>query len=886
MDLTKYMVIIDEKIVTDQIKNLTFNHYDNTYDIQYKNKINNYSCNDVKYLRNPEHFNGRGFLVFSHGKRLTNIEDIYKFKDNDCSYYHIVFVNHSYKDYHGKDLKIVVQQNVSVLDYMKEVADVVSLKTEDGQKILSKQLQKIQVDSLNTALANYLKLSDDLTKLNDVETLIFPFGCNSSQYKAVENAIYNKISVVEGPPGTGKTQTILNIIANVIIRNMNCQVVSYNNTATQNIQDKLKNRYQLDFFVALLGKREKKDLFLETQTEIIPDFSEFEKLDLNDIEIKLNHIRQIVKQFYDTKKEISILIQKENDLKLEYEYFKSLVESQKLNLIELKKYNADKVKLLWNELISMNQISFWNKLKFIYLYKIGDFNFYRQNMNLILKSLQNIIYLSDLEKIEQERNEKERFIKSNEKIEEEFIEYSMMYFKKYLSVKYQKGRKKYTSADFWQNGKEFLNDYPVVLSTTYSSRNTLNNDLKFDYIIMDEASQIDVVTGILALSSARFAVIIGDDKQLTNVIKPKVASMVDEIFNKYEIDKSYSYTLNNFLVSIKNTIPNIKVQLLVEHYRCHPKIINFCNKKFYNNELVIMSKDQGEQDVIKVIRTSKGNHMRGLSNQRQVDEIKDLIPTLKDQDIGIIAPYNEQVQLIKQNVSDYEVNTVHKYQGREKNVIIISTVEDDIGDFAGDSKLLNVAISRAIKQLIVIVTGNEIKNQNIKDFINYVNYNNMEIVNSKIYSSFDLLYKQYELERLNFFKKHQRILKFDSENLIYYLIIDILKNYEHLNFHFHQSLNDLIKDKSLLNEEEKKYASHYNTHIDFYIFNTIGDVPVLVIEVDGYNNHKEGTEQYQRDLLKDEILSKYHIPCIRLKTNGSGEKERIISKLNEVVHPK
>ena len=296
-----------------------------------------------------------------------------------------------------------------------------------------------------------------------------------------------------------------------------------------------------------------------------------------------------------------------------------------------------------------------------------------------------------------------------------------------------------------------------------------------------------------------------------------------------------------------------------------------------------MSDDNNENDVIKVIKTKMGNHARGLSNQRQVDEIKNLLPTIKNNDIGIIAPYNDQVDLIKENISEYEVNTVHKYQGREKDVIIILTVDNDISDFVGDSRLLNVAISRSIKQLIMIVTGNKIKNQNINDFINYVNYNNMEVVNGKIYSSFDLLYKQYELERLKFSKKHNRVTKYDSENIIYYLIEDIIKNYSNLKFHFHQSLNDLIKDKSLLNDDERKYVSHSQTHLDFYIFNSLGDTPVLVIEVDGYKNHRKWTKQYKRDLLKNSILDKYNIPWIRLATNGSGEEESIRNKLNEIL---
>lgn len=137
--------------------------------------------------------------------------------------------------------------------------------------------------------------------------------------------------------------------------------------------------------------------------------------------------------------------------------------------------------------------------------------------------------------------------------------------------------------------------------------------------------------------------------------------------------------------------------MLKEHYRCHPKIINFCNKKFYNNELVIMTEDKDEQDIIKVIKTNKGNHKRDNTSQRQLDIIKEILPKLKTNDIGIIAPYNNQVDLIKQNIQDIEVSTVHKFQGREKDAIIISTVDDEISDFVADSNILNVAISRAKK---------------------------------------------------------------------------------------------------------------------------------------------------------------------------------------------
>ena len=226
----------------------------------------------------------------------------------------------------------------------------------------------------------------------------------------------------------------------------------------------------------------------------------------------------------------------------------------------------------------------------------------------------------------------------------------MIYLKKYLSLKYKSLRKEYTYQEIKKDSNNFIKDYPVILSTTYSSRNTFNKDFKFDYIIMDESSQIDVVTGLLALSSAKYAVVIGDEKQLPNVVPDIIKDKTDKIFNEYNIDNGYSYSLNSFLSSIKNIIPEVPKIMLKEHYRCHPKIINFCNKKFYNNELVIMTEDKDEQDVIKVIKTNKGNHKRDNANQRQLDIIKDILPELKSNDIGIIAPYNAQINLIKQNI--------------------------------------------------------------------------------------------------------------------------------------------------------------------------------------------------------------------------------------------
>lgn len=99
----------------------------------------------------------------------------------------------------------------------------------------------------------------------------------------------------------------------------------------------------------------------------------------------------------------------------------------------------------------------------------------------------------------------------------------------------------------------------------------------------------------------------------------------------------------------------------------------------------------------------------------------------------------------------------------------------------------------------------------------------------------------------------------------------------------HFPMNMLIKNPELLNEQECQYAMNPATHFDFMLYNRISKKPVLVIEVDGYKFHKEGTKQHERDLLKNRILEMYEIPFLRMKTNGSGEKEKILEKLQTIM---
>ena len=479
MDFRKEMIIIDNIIVTNNVLTCVYNPDRQVYYIIYRQNEKKYiySKGRVKVLTKCYSVDMSKYDIFLNNKKIKNVKEVIVFTDNNNLYYHILFTNNTFEGYDSKEIKKIRKNPYSVLSYMKEISDIVSLDTDDGKKILSEQMKKIDIDEQNSILSTYFKFNNDIELKTNSDDLIFPFGCNTSQYNAVRNAIYNKISVIEGPPGTGKTQTILNIIANLLIRNMNCQVVSNNNAAIENIEEKLK-KYNLDFFVALLGKRDNKNSFIENQKDLEFKFKCDDNLNLLDISKELKNLSNIVKEVYASKREIAFLTQKENDLLLEYKYFKLRIENQGIRILPLKRYSKKNLKKIWISISSLDRLSLLNKLIYIFIYRVGNFKFYRNDIINIFYSIQDIIYQFQLNELRETISLKEQFVENNKEKEDEYVKLSMKYFQKYLFTKYINGQKKYSIDDISKNYSDFINDYPVILSTTHSSRNTFNNEFK------------------------------------------------------------------------------------------------------------------------------------------------------------------------------------------------------------------------------------------------------------------------------------------------------------------------------------------------------------------------------------------------------------------------
>ena len=533
----------------------------------------------------------------------------------------------------------------------------------------------------------------------------------------------------------------------------------------------------------------------------------------------------------------------------------------------------------------------WFRLKWTFSLGTRMFSFLGGKPSEVVASLESAYYVSRKTEIEQELDAIVTTLQSIDikRCTAELRSASLLVLKSKMAKRYQASKRtRFAIKDIKPKTEEFLKEYPVVLSTTYSAKSCISKDMVFDYVIMDEASQVDIKTGALALSCAMNAVIVGDDKQLPNVVSREEAQALNAIQSMYNVDDRYNAVTHSFLQSCVEVFKDAPVTLLREHYRCHPKIIEFCNQKFYDGELVAMTTDYGEDKVLQVVRTVKGNHARGHFNQREIDVItQEVMPEYADMGtMGIITPYRTQAEEINKAIGADIASTVHKYQGRECDTIIMSTVDNAPTEFSDDPNLLNVAISRAKTHLCIVTNGNDMpQNTNLAQLIAYIQYNNFEVKESRLHSVFDLLYKQYTAERLAYEQTHPVASGYLSEKLLYDLLVKGIAKLGLANTEIlcHYPLARLIADWDVLDEQEKVFAGSPLAHVDFLIYNSLTKRPLQTIEVDGWHFHEESEVQQLRDALKDQILMKFGLCPHRISTTDTVNDETVMKMLQAIL---
>lgn len=901
MDGEKYLILINGEDKTASVAHFQFQ--DSKCEVVFINTptVYRYQSSKVQVLELRQRINPAGLIVSVRGVCISQVDAILDFGP----FYRIVSTGKKARLFHKDEVEL--QRNCladkrqrGVFEYFKETAAAVSLVAENGLNILSKQYEMIQSISEKTVLACYLDFRKQPETRPLPNTIIYPFGLNQSQKTAVENALSSQVSIIQGPPGTGKTQTILNIIANAIRSGKTVAVVSNNNSATLNVSEKLEKK-NLSFLTAFLGSLDNKKHFLESQTGRYPDMGAWTlgREAKECLEQEVTTLSKELSDMLNAKNRIAEIEQELLQLKPEQHYFGQYYATYaQAPQDELRGLSSQKILSLWLEYEQHaekeSKLGLLQKLSIMFRFNRSALKIFLRAPELVIPYLQRQFYTVRQRELTREKAQLKIQLEhyAFEKKMEDLTEKSLRLFQAELSeaCRWKEDRQVFELRDFRSRADEFNQEYPVVLSTTYSIKGTLSIDHVYDYLIVDESSQVDLATGVLAFACARNIVIVGDLQQLSNVLDRKNTQLSEAVWARYAPPEVYHFSTHSLLSSALAAWPEAPTVLLREHYRCHPKIINFCNQKFYGGRLIVMTDDHNEPDVLTMYRTAPGNHARGHLNQRQIDVIREeVLPRLAGrgyQSVGIITPYRDQAAAIQAQLGNgLDVATVHKFQGREKDAIILTSVDNVVTEFVDDPKMLNVAVSRAVKSLTV-VTSQDPRNDrtNYGDLARYIEYNNCAVLESAVYSVFDLLYQGYAQQRHAFLQKHRKVSHYDSENLIYAVIETILSNPEFsaLDCAVHISLVSLIKDYTLLDAEEIAYARNPLTHVDFLFFRRMDKSPFLAIEVDGTAFHVSGSVQATRDEKKDRIMGKCGIPLLRLRTDGSGEKIRIEQALRTI----
>jgi len=302
----------------------------------------------------------------------------------------------------------------------------------------------------------------------------------------------------------------------------------------------------------------------------------------------------------------------------------------------------------------------------------------------------------------------------------------------------------------------------------------------FDFVIFDEASQVDLPSAAPALYRAKNAIVVGDPNQLSHIasitldMEKGIAKSFGLLLEKELYPQKIRYCDISLYKSAENSLITPPI-LLSNHYRSEDQIISICNKVFYGSKLKIKtnldysnyptSLKKGlhwidcKGEAIKFPTGSRVNYIEAkLVKETFIDILRKIADTSLE--VGIVTPYSKQqdtiYDLITNDVSsgilekhNVEVLTAHKFQGSEKDIMIFSLVLASKGNGNSDRwyniypQILNVALSRA-KYLLYIIGDKEYCRQR-------------EGYLKKLIDEYDELKKQEKIEEYYFHKKFDTI---------------------------------------------------------------------------------------------------------------------------------
>ncbi len=624
---------------------------------------------------------------------------------------------------------------------------------------------------LNIVNEEYTKAKpvDFQQKTSETFFPVTPLPLSDAQLNVIKNVENAKLVSVFGPPGTGKSQTIVNLVAHLIANGKTVLVASRMDKAVDVVAERLNDlgapflalragrlNYQRELSMQLQDLLSNKvDLDEGAENSILCDTSDMEALikSISELEKKAETIISLEKEWTGVNEEIKLQEQQHQN----HIYIKSNLKAEEIALIE------EIITILTQ---NMEKSGFWAGLKnsssvgrLKKILKISDFAVTNENLMILSTELEFAKLVCQARMIETKiqtignvhviSEQLRTMRKKQKKLAIDILKCKRREALKNLmhdSVKRQRlfvhskslvERKKnlqnrvLETEDF----KPLLEAFPCWCVTTYAVSGSL--PMKpglFDVVIIDEASQCDIASCFPILFRAKKAVVVGDDKQLPHLSfleKAKEQSFMSQygISDKYQLMWRFR---TNSMFDLANYYSMHPV-LLDEHFRSLPPIINYSNKEFYGNRIKVMRRNDTSSKALEAIIVPDGKV--DFDATRNLPEIEALVKKLHEivvEDerknpenpisIGIISPFRAQVEQLKISVSkvlsehmmekhQIEIGTAHTFQGDERDIMLISWAYANNSFpqslvFLQKPNLFNVAITRARYKTINFISKN------------------------------------------------------------------------------------------------------------------------------------------------------------------------------------
>ena len=282
-----------------------------------------------------------------------------------------------------------------------------------------------------------------------------------------------------------------------------------------------------------------------------------------------------------------------------------------------------------------------------------------------------------------------------------------------------------------------MKEAEAIVGTPGSVMDRSIREKNFDLVILDEATQATEPVAWIPMTKAGRVVMAGDHFQLPPTVRCKEAE-----------EKGLGITLFERYYEILG--PEFKT-LLERQYRMNQTIMGFSSRTFYKNLLIadesvknqrlsglksVQKTEETAEPLIFIDTAGKGFEERlepGSESRYNAGEAELVLSQLQRMltlgvpptEIAVISPYSAQVRLLMSKSPDLsvEIDSVDGFQGREKELVIVSLVrsnfEGEMG-FLTDTRRMNVAMTRARRKLIVI--GDSRTLSSIKFYRDFMKY--------------------------------------------------------------------------------------------------------------------------------------------------------------------